>query len=433
MASSAQTDFGVLNLPSSETPSQKLAELVRLQKFAQRITSTLELEELIPRIVDEIATSLGCVEINIFLRDPDCSELVLAGVRGCTVHGKGHRIAMGTGMVGHVAATGEMHYAADVSRDPYYVACEPDTRSEVAIPLQRDGDLVGVFTVSHCQLNAFCPDQLRLLQGLCAHVAVAVHNARRFGDEREQRERLTREADEARLIQQALLPRSSPLIPGFRVSGLSIAAGSVGGDWYDFIPLREGRWGLVLADVSGKGTAAALLMSATRGMLRSLAQTGSGPAEVLTRLNNMMVEDFPSNRFVTMVYAELDPSSRILRIANAGHLPPLLVEPSSYRWIDHEHGLPLGISASKFSETEVTLGEHSRIAFYSDGITEAEAEPDEEYGPERLLGQMQSPEMTPEDLLADVRKFANGSGLRDDATVILVSPRGTESGSRTVN
>jgi sigma-B regulation protein RsbU (phosphoserine phosphatase) len=424
VAASPLMDFGFSSQPLPETAALRIAELVRLQKFAQRITSTLDIEELVPRIVDEVAASLGCVEINLYLRD-DQSEFVLAGVRGCSVYAKGHHLKPGAGMVGHVAATGKMHYAPDVTRDPYYMACEPDTRSEVAIPLQREGDLVGVFTASHCELNAFCPDQLRLLQALCDHVAVAVHNARRFGDEREQRKRMSREAEEARSIQQALLPRSSPLIPGFSVSGLSIMAGSVGGDWYDFIPLRNGRWGLVLADVSGKGMAAALLMSATRGMLRSLAQTASGPAEVLTRLNNMMIEDFPSGRFVTMVYAELDPVSHLLRIANAGHLAPLLVEPSGHRWINHEHGLPLGISASKFSETEVTLGQHSRIAFYSDGITEADIDTGEEYGPERLLAQMQSPDITPDSLLADVRKFTNGTGLRDDATVILVRARET--------
>jgi sigma-B regulation protein RsbU (phosphoserine phosphatase) len=430
VATTSLTNFDFSGPPVPETAAAlRVVELVRLQKFAQRITSTLDLEELVPRIVDEVAESLGCVEINLYLLDPEQNEFILAGARGCTVYHKGHRLKKGAGMVGHVAATGKMHYAPDVARDPYYMACEPDTRSEVAIPLQREGDLVGVFTASHRELNAFCPDQLRLLQGLCGHVAVAVHNARRFNDERQQRERMSREAEEARSIQQALLPRSSPLIPGFSVSGLSIPAGSVGGDWYDFIPLRDGRWGLVLADVSGKGTAAALLMSATRGMLRSLAQTGSGPAEVLTRLNNMMIEDFPSGRFVTMVYAELDPSSRVLRIANAGHLAPLLVEPSGHRWINHEHGLPLGISASKFSETEVTLGEHSRIAFYSDGITEADIDSGEEYGPERLLAQMQSPHVTLDGLLADVMKFANGKGLRDDATVILVQARGTESGS----
>ena len=170
-------------------------------------------------------------------------------------------------------------------------------------------------------------------------------------------------------------------------------------------------------------------MSATRGILRSLAQTGSGPAEVLTRLNNMMIEDFPNGRFVTMVYADLDPTTRRMRLANAGHLPPLLVDSSGHRWLNHEHGLPLGISSSRFSEMEITLGEQSRLAFYSDGITEAEVQPGEEYGSERLLGQMQSSEVSLDALLADVRKFANGNGLRDDATVILVKSRGTEAGS----
>jgi len=424
VATSPRTDFDLLNLPAPETPGFKIAELVRLQKFAQRITASLDLDEIIQRIADEVATTLGCAEINIYLHDAANSELVLSGMRGCTVHGKGHRMKVGTeGMVGYVAATRQMRYAPDVALDPYYKACEADTRSEVAIPLHVESDLIGVFTASHCELDAFSEAQLRLLQGLCSHIAVAVQNARRFHDEREQREIMSREADEARSIQQALFPRSSPFIPGFRVSGLSIPAGAIGGDWYDFIPLSDGRWGLVLADVSGKGTAAALLMSATRGMLRSLAQTGSGPGEVLTRLNNMMVEDFPCGRFVTMVYAEFDPSTRKLRLASAGHLPPLLVEPDGHRWIATQDGLPLGIATSKFSETEVTLGPDSRLAIYSDGITEAALESGEEYGPERLLAQMQSPDVCLESLLADVRKFVNGAGLRDDATAILVGAR----------
>src|SRR5271165_1235144 len=217
MAASPLMDFGFSTQPMPETSAHRIAELVRMQKFAQRITSTLDLEELVPRIVDEVAASLGCVEINLYLRDPEQSGFVLAGVRGCTVYAKGHHLKPGAGMVGHVAATGKMHYAPDVTRDPYYMACEPDTRSEVAIPLQREGDLVGDFTASHCELDAFCPSELRLLQGLCSHVAVAVHNARRFHDEHKRRELMTREAEEARAIQQALLPRSSPLIPGFCV------------------------------------------------------------------------------------------------------------------------------------------------------------------------------------------------------------------------
>ncbi len=104
------------------------------------------------------------------------------------------------------------------------------------------------------------------------------------------------EAEEARAIQQALLPKASPYIPGFAISGLSIPARAVGGDWYDFIPFPDGRWGLVLADVSGKGTAAALLMSATRGMLRSLAEACCTPAEVLTKLNSLLVRRLPGGQ-----------------------------------------------------------------------------------------------------------------------------------------
>ena len=124
-----------------------------------------------------------------------------------------------------------------------------------------------------------------------------------------------------------------------------------------------------------------------------------------------------------MVYGELDPQRRTLRIANAGHLPPLLLDSNGARWIQNDHGLPLGVSTSKFSETEITLEPHSQVAFYSDGITEAEVEPGQEYGSERLLAQLQVPGATPESLISDVRKFSNGAGLRDDATVILVGAR----------
>ena len=147
-----------------------------------------------------------------------------------------------------------------------------------------------------------------MLQGLCDHLAVAVHNARRFQHERHERERMSqRGARGPRHPAGSAAQEFAVTFPASRFPGLSIPAGAVGGDWYDFISFDDGCWGLVLADVSGKGTAAALLMSATRGMLRSLAQTCSGPGEVLTRLNRLLVEDFPSGRFVTMLFAVLNP------------------------------------------------------------------------------------------------------------------------------
>lgn len=401
--------------------SSRVQELLKLQKAAQKISSILDLDQLIDKIVNDIACSFGCAEINVFLHEPQTCEMVLAGVHGCSLHHKGHRLKVGKeGMVGYVAATGQMRYAPDVSVDPYYISCEADTRSEVAIPLVVEGELVGVFTASHHEPDAFDADQLWLFQGLCSHIGVAVQNARRFQQERSEREKMSREAQEARSIQQALLPKSSPFIPGFALSGLSIPAGAIGGDWYDFIDLGDGCWGLVLADVSGKGTAAALLMSATRAMLRSLAENSCTPSEVLTKLNKLLVEDFPSGRFVTMVYAVLDPAKRTLTYANAGHLPPLLVDGAGAKFLQTEMGLPLGIRHGSFSETTVQLPEQFRVAFYSDGITEANGPNDEEYGTARLAEFVQRQDACPETLLEEVRKFANGAGLRDDATVIML-------------
>jgi phosphoserine phosphatase RsbU/P len=400
----------------------QVEHLLKLQKWAQKITSILDLDELINKIVDDVAAAFCCVEATIYLHDEERGELEMAGVHGCTLHDKGSRLKVGKeGLVGYVASTGQMRYAPDVRQDPYYIACEPSTLSEVAIPLLVDGRLVGVFAASHHELDAFTREHLRWLQGLCEHVAVAVHNARRFQHERHQRQKMSLEASEARAIQEALLPKSSPYIPGFTISGLSIPAGAVGGDWYDFISFDDGCWGLVLADVSGKGTAAALLMSATRGMLRSLAQTCSGPGEVLTRLNRLLVEDFPSGKFVTMLLAVLNPSTRELTFSSAGHLRPLLVDEHGARFLDSERGMPLGLGTGEFSESRVQLSKGSRLVFYSDGITEATGLSDEEYGADRMRDHVLQPEASAASILADVRTFANGEGLHDDATVIFVS------------
>lgn len=409
------------SLPVRPLRVDQVEDLQKLQKAAQKITSILDLDQLIDKIVGEVALSFGCLEATIYLHDEPRAELVLASVHGCTRHGKGDRKKIGKeGMVGYVAATGEMHYAPDVRQDPYYMCCEDSTLSEVAIPLLVEGKLVGVFSASHPELDAFPRQQLRLLQAFCSHVAVAVHNASRFKSERAEREAMNRDAQEARLMQQALLPKSSPFIPGYVISGLTVPIGAVGGDWYDFIAFPDGRWGLVLADVSGKGTAAALLMSATRGMLRSLAEACRGPGEVLTKLNALLVEDFPAGRFVTLVYAVLDPATRAVTFANAGHLHPLFLDDNGAHFLDTERGVPLGLSCGDYSETTVALSPGSRLIFYTDGITEAVDADEQEYGLDRLAKHAATSGASAVSIVDDVRTFANGFGIRDDATVVFV-------------
>ncbi len=197
--------------------SDQVDELQRLQKAAHKISSILDLDELIDKVVNDIAHSFGCVEAGIYLHDASTNEMVLAGVHGCTVHGKGHRLKVGEqGMVGYVASTGQMRYAPDVRKDEYYISCENRTQSEVAIPLHAGERLVGVFTASHHDLDAFPRQQLRILRALCEHVAVAVHNAQRFQSERQERQAMTREAHEARIIQQALATQEFSIHTGLR-------------------------------------------------------------------------------------------------------------------------------------------------------------------------------------------------------------------------
>ena len=399
----------------------QIEDLQKIQKAAQKISSILDLDQLIDSIVNDVARSFGLLETSVYLHDEAHNEMVMAGVHGCTKHEKGFRMRIGKdGMVGYVATTGQMRYAPDVGKDEYYVACESSTHSEVAIPLRVGEHLVGVFTASHPDLDGFPRQQLRLLQALCDHVAVAIYNARRFQSVRAEREAMSREAEEARAIQQALLPKASPYVPGFAISGLSIPARAVGGDWYDFISFPDGRWGIVLADVSGKGTAAALLMSATRGVLRSLAEACCTPSEVLTKLNGLLMQDFPAGKFVTLVYAVLDPGTRTVTFANAGHPPPLVVNDSHEpRFLDTEYGLPLGLSCGNYSQSTVVLSPGSRLVLYSDGISEALNSGDEEYGVERLARHISGSDASAVTVVDDVRKFTNGALLQDDATVVF--------------
>jgi sigma-B regulation protein RsbU (phosphoserine phosphatase) len=403
---------------------QVIENLLQLQKATKKISSTLDLQTLIDRVVNDIVCSFGCIEANIYLRHESREEMILACVQGCTMHDKGYALRIGRdGMVGHVAFTGKTHYAPDVSLDPFYLACEENARSAVAIPLKLQDRVIGVFNASHPDTDGFSREQLQLLQALADHIAIAVENARLFQRERDLNERFSKEAEEARQIQQQLLPNSSLLLPGFSVTGATLPAGAVGGDWYDYIELPGGKWGFVLADVSGKGMAAALLMSATRGVFRALAEDIHTPGEVLAKLNRSLLRDFPAGRFVTMIYGVLDPAERTFTFANAGHPWPVIRNGTCTRLLETETGLPLGITDASYSEAAVALNAGARVLFYSDGISEAVNDRQQEYGTARLAQLLCKPYVSTETILNDVSEFSSGLPAFDDATVVLISAR----------
>jgi phosphoserine phosphatase RsbU/P len=403
-------------------------DLLKLQRAAHAISSTLDLDELLNKVVHEVVGWFGCMESSIWLHDEEKDELVLAGVCGCTVHTEsGIRLKVGEkGMVGHVAAHGITRYAPDVNQDPYYIRCEPSTTSELDIPLKVGSKVIGVFSASHPDKDAFAPDLRRLMEALCAHIASAVENARAFRRERDQRERMEKEAREARFIQESLLPKISPLVPGMALEALSVPAGEVGGDWYDYIDLGDDRWGIVLADVSGKGMAAALLMSATRGVLRSLARAHQSPATVLSKLNCVLRDDFPAGRYVTMIYAVLDTKSHTLTFANAGHPHPVLAQDGHSELINGESGLPLGLASSVYADRSVKLTSGMKLLFYSDGISEATNAAQEEFGTERIREHLLREGSGSQTLMAAACEHAGHRAPSDDATAILVRCTATQ-------
>jgi len=407
---------------SSQAPARfqhrRVEALLSLQKAAQQITSILELDELLDFIVHRVAVDFGCIESSILLIEGD--QFHLAAVHGCTVSNKGERWPVTEGLSGQVVLTGRPHYAPDVSQELHYRSCEPHTRSEVVIPLSIGDRTVGVFGASHHELDAFPSAQIELLKGLAGHIAVAVDNAQRIRQERQQVRLLHNEQEEARRIQQSLLPRRTPALPGFTIEAEWSPAGAVGGDWYDYIPLSEGRWALVLADVSGKGMPAALMMSAVRGMVRSLVPLAAGPGEVLSRVNQMLLQDVATGRYVTMICAVLDPARRKLTFASAGHPWPLLCHGGNVRPLHTDAGMPLGLLPSEFTEHVVTLCGDFRLLFYTDGISEALNGDDQEFGTCRLADFVASHDCNAKLLLEEIRNFSAQAGPSDDATLILL-------------
>lgn len=421
MASSVQTL--IPTFPRTlESSCDFVKALMNVQRTAQLITSTLDLDRVLDRVVNDLASTIGSVEVSVWLREAGTDELVLAGVHGCSVNCKGARMSFTRGMAGYVASTGRMHYAPNVSVDPYYVACEPETRSAVYLPLISCGEVIGVFAVDHCELNGFSEDQLQILQALSGHIAIAIENARLFNEQCILHDRIHREAQEARSIQQVLIPKSSPLIPGFSFDSAWQPAGTVAGDWFEWIELSGGRLGIVLADVSGKGMPAALLMSATRATLRTLARLDLSPGETLQQLNRMLIADMPSNKFVTMVYGVLDPKSRTITFVSAGHLPPLLIN-GKCEFLPLDTGLPLGLAGSAYPEYTVHLKPGTQVLLYSDGVTEAQNRQEEEYGPERLVEYFQQPCTCIDALFEEIQRFSTGSAHTDDATAVLITSR----------
>jgi serine phosphatase RsbU (regulator of sigma subunit) len=260
---------------------------------------------------------------------------------------------------------------------------------EILLPLVSQGELLGLLILwPRMGGQHYTLESLFLLNSLAQQVAQTLRVVELVQEQQAQvteRERIEQELRTAREIQQTFLPKEVPEIPGWQLVPYYHPAREVGGDFYDFIPLADGRLGVVIGDVAGKGIPAALVMTATRTMLRTDAQSGDAPGEVLARVNELLCADIPPGIFVTCFYAILDPVSGCVQYANAGHEPP-------YRWQNEDAsrlwatGMPLGMLPGSCYEThEAPIFPGENLLFFSDGIVEAHNSNREMFGLPRLL------------------------------------------------
>jgi serine phosphatase RsbU (regulator of sigma subunit) len=264
---------------------------------------------------------------------------------------------------------------------------------KLVVPLVSQGELIGLLNLGpRLSQQEYSADDRKLLSDLSTQTAPAVRVAqlvRQQQQEAQERERIEQELRIARLIQQTLLPKTLPELPGYDVAAYYQPAREVGGDFYDFLDLEDGRLGLVVGDVTDKGVPAALVMATTRTMLRAAAQRLFSPGEVLRRANDALVTDIPPNMFITCLYAILEPESGHLVYANAGHDLPYRRKAGTSESAQELRatGMPLGLMPGMgYEEKEIVLEKGESVLFYSDGLVEAHDPQREMFGFPRLQG-----------------------------------------------
>jgi serine phosphatase RsbU (regulator of sigma subunit) len=264
---------------------------------------------------------------------------------------------------------------------------------KLVVPLVSQGELIGILNLGpRLSQQEYSADDRKLLSDLATQTAPAVRVAqlvRQQQQEAQERERIEQELKVARLIQQTLLPKALPELPGYDVAAYYQPAREVGGDFYDFLDLEDGRMGFVVGDVTDKGVPAAIVMATTRTMLRAAAQRLFSPGEVLKRVNDVLVTDIPPNMFVTCLYAILDPAGGRLVYANAGHDLPYRRRAGRNEGAEELRatGMPLGLLPGMgYEEKEIVLEKGESVLFYSDGLVEAHDPIGDMFGFPRLQG-----------------------------------------------
>lgn len=417
--------------PAALSPLLKYRLLLEL---SQKISRTLDLEEVLHDLIRTLGTAMGYDAAGVFVLARSVplpgsfTSRVISGVAQVGYDDPRADDPMfleGKGIIGHVVSTGEMVLAPDVRRDPLYVVGRRATLSELAVPIVSSRGVIGALNVESDRLDAFSLADAELLEFFASAAALSIEKALLH------REVLEKQRIEAQLaiahdVQTGLLPAGPPAFPGYDIAAVNLPAWEIGGDYYDYLLLEPGQLGLVIADVSGKGIPAALIMATFRAAIRSEMRRRRPIGALAEQLNRILIESSDAPRFVTAVSGFLDAASGRFSYVNCGHNPPLLLRRGGGTEVLSPGGPVLGVvEAGRFVAGDVSLAPGDVLALYTDGVVEPSDRDDGEFGAERLERTVRSAMASPareilERVIEATSAFSGRERYEDDFTLVVV-------------
>jgi sigma-B regulation protein RsbU (phosphoserine phosphatase) len=409
--------------------SRQAQTLEVLNEIAVELASILDLDPLLERVGQLLRRLIDYQMFTIMLLDEKGETLITRYAwRFGHAHTPARRFSITEGLVGAAVREWRPINVPDVLKDPRYLPMNPETRSELIVPLFYKGRIIGVLDLEHTRAGFFNHDHERILTTLAAQVAISIENARLYQAVRRQERQLERDIAMAREVQLRLLPPAAPSHPNAEMAVRFLPARAIGGDLYDFIDYGPNRTAIVLGDVSGKAAPAALFAALVSGIMRSAAVHQPQPAPMLALLNDALQERKLESQYVSLLFALWDDQSRTLQVANSGAVQPILCRSGQFSTVPAE-GFPLGLFPNAtYEEFSVTTQPGDAIVFVSDGILDADNAQGEMYGQDRLAAllcaQRDHPAQQIADAIhADVARFQGDHDRFDDETIIVLRVR----------
>jgi sigma-B regulation protein RsbU (phosphoserine phosphatase) len=423
---------GARTQPDHEAPRRGAARqsdlLALISKVGVTLLASATLQETLQQIASLVFEAVPADRCLIMMREAG-EDLKVSVARLRDREGEVGEIRVSRMVMEEVIGKAKSVLTSDAQHDPRFMSSTmtiQGIRSVLAVPLGVGENVFGIiYADSPIAEGRFTEDHLKVLTTLASVAAIRVENARLL-EEQMDRERMEHELQLASEIQQRFQPTAPPQVPGYELQGISFPCYEIGGDYYDFIEREDGRLVIALGDVSGKGTAAALLMSSLHAAVHAQASSHNSLVETIGEVNRYLAENTPANRFVTLFYAELDPQAGALSFLNAGHNPPLIVHAAGTVEQLASGGLPLGIQPDAlFREGRTQLLPGDVLVVYSDGVSEAGNPQGEEFGSMRLM-EVVSRNMDAsaagirDRIEAALTKWAQGTPAADDITLVIV-------------